>query len=1393
MTKKAFRNILAIPLFIGVALLLFTSCPNTITPPDPTGTGYFDVDLVITGSIDGEPYFQEISFSDSTRTVALDVSYKLDSVDIQSTKEVSGASLKVNGRSIDYGNSVAVALETGTNTILVKVTPDLVDAFDYTLKLKRGVAPGETLSNDATLSSLVICNLSIATLDPVFSPDHFEYYKAVTVDIAAITIIAESNDENADITINGDAVDSGDEAGPYTVETGRTDNAIEITVTAEDEVTVEKYIIDIFRMSTVDTGDPVITLIGGNPYPIEVHSSWSEPGYSAYDNEEAADLTASVDVDTHVNTELVGSGYVVYTVSDQSGRTTTVTRDINVLDTTDPVITLNGTNPMRVDKGSEYNEPGATVSDNYDTGITYGTTGSVDTSVETTYQVTYSATDSSGNTTSVIRNVVVSNDSDSEPPVLTLLGDNPYHHEVNTEWNEPGYTAIDAADGNLHGSVAITGSVDTTTLGSIILQYNVSDSSGNAAVQQNRTVIVEDTTPPEISLIGSSEITVAHGSSWTDPGVLITDNYDTGLTATVIGSVNPNAIASYPILYRVNDNQGNDPAEVSRIVHVTDQTPPHISYSGDTEITIALGGTFTEPWAAGGITASDNVDGNITSDIEITGDTVDTETPGTYTLYYDVLDTATLAADTLTLTVTVEDQDPPVITLNGASVIEVEFGSNYADQGATAVDNWDNSGNPWPVTSPVIVDTSHVGDYILTYDATDAAGNSAVQVTRTVMVLNPPDTIAPQIFLNGNSTVYVEYPNTYTDQGAIATDQKNEDPYTYNITSDIVVTDNIDYGTVGTYKITYYVEDQAAPPNSATIDRTVIVQDTTDPVITISGGTEQDVDYGSSFTAPTATANDTYDGAIPFSSFTVNGAGSVDTDIMDGSYEVTYSVTDSHGNTATATLTVTIEDLSAPVISLLGNSTVTVECGDVYADAGAEAEDTYEGDISGSIAVTGLPISTSIPGTHTVSYDISDTAGNAADTVTRTVNVVDTTAPVLTLLESDEITVEVFSDWPSQAPDCMITDNDTRTYGLDIVTNGLDMDTVGVQNVTYTLSDISGNAATPIPLTVTVVDNAAPVISLTGSSSITLDYGSSFTDPGATASDTYDDSKGIDVNVTVSGDTVLTSSIGTYTIYYDAVDSSLNAAATVSRTVTVSDLSAPVITVLGNAPEVIECLDTYTDAGASAFDTLDGDLTEDIITTGDTIDTSAPGTYTVTYQVTDDAGHTVTATRTVNVVDTTDPVITLTPPLSLTVEVNTLWSAWEPGFTVYDEIDSDLSNDDVELSGLDMGVLGTQTLNYDAADASGNDAATKSRTVTVVDTTPPEITLLGAAEITINVGDSFSDPGATVWDNYNGDWAWTIYSGDSVDTETAGTYDLAYRATDSNSNTAEEIRTVIVQ
>ena len=161
-------------------------------------------------------------------------------------------------------------------------------------------------------------------------------------------------------------------------------------------------------------------------------------------------------------------------------------------------------------------------------------------------------------------------------------------------------------------------------------------------------------------------------------------------------------------------------------------------------------------------------------------------------------------------------------------------------------------------------------------------------------------------------------------------------------------------------------------------------------------------------------------------------------------------------------------------------------------------------------------------------------------------------------------------------------------------------------------------------------DNVPPVITINGSNPDSVELGSAYTDPGATAFDEYHGA----TPVTSSG-TVDTSTAGSYTITYTATDKDGNTA-TATRTVNVVDTVSPVVTVTGDNPATVELGTAFTDAGATATDASGA---VEVVTSG-TVDTNTVGAYTLTYTATDPSGNAGTATRTVNVTDTTAPVFT---------------------------------------------------------------------------------------------------------------------------------------------------------
>lgn len=150
-------------------------------------------------------------------------------------------------------------------------------------------------------------------------------------------------------------------------------------------------------------------------------------------------------------------------------------------------------------------------------------------------------------------------------------------------------------------------------------------------------------------------------------------------------------------------------------------------------------------------------------------------------------------------------------------------------------------------------------------------------------------------------------------------------------------------------------------------------------------------------------------------------------------------------------------DVTAPSLSLNGSSTVTVEAGTEYLDAGATAYDETDGDISQNI-ITSNPVNTFLLGNYIVSYDVTDAAGNSANTLTRNVSVVDTTAPVISV--PDDISVILSGNLTSVD---IGTATATDLFLKDITNNAPSEGfKVGKTQVLWTATDTSGNTASAI-------------------------------------------------------------------------------------------------------------------------------------------------------------------------------------------------------------------------------------------------------------------------------------------------------------------------------------------
>lgn len=167
------------------------------------------------------------------------------------------------------------------------------------------------------------------------------------------------------------------------------------------------------------------------------------------------------------------------------------------------------------------------------------------------------------------------------------------------------------------------------------------------------------------------------------------------------------------------------------------------------------------------------------------------------------------------------DKEKPEIKLKGDAEMTLTVGDAFVDPGFSCVDNVDGDCTS-KVTITGTVDTSKVGTYTLTYTApADKAGNPANTVTRTVTVGEVPDTAKPVITLNGSATVTLTEGDTYVEQGATCTDNKD-------VVCTVVTTGTVDTATPGVYTTTHTATDTAG--NVSTQTRNITVVAYPDPV-----------------------------------------------------------------------------------------------------------------------------------------------------------------------------------------------------------------------------------------------------------------------------------------------------------------------------------------------------------------------------------------------------------------------------------------------------------------------------------------------------------------------------------------------------------------------------------
>ena len=261
-------------------------------------------------------------------------------------------------------------------------------------------------------------------------------------------------------------------------------------------------------------------------------------------------------------------------------------------------------------------------------------------------------------------------------------------------------------------------------------------------------------------------------------------------------------------------------------------------------------------------------------------------------------------------------------------------------------------------------------------------------------------------------------------------------------------------------------------------------------------------------------------------------------------------------------------------------------------------------------------------------------------------------------------------------------------------------------------------------------------------------------------------------------------------IYFYAEDENHNQSNHAKIIITSLYDAPPTLSLRGEAHLTVELGEEYTDLGATANDTEDGNLNDQILING-TVNTAITATYTIKYSVTDSASHTVTKVREVTVVDSDQaPVISLIGLAHPRVELGAIYT--DLGATANDAEDGNISDSIIFNSDVNTSTTGTYTITYRVTDSAAH-TVTKVRNVTVFDPsiptdTLPTISLVGSSYITLELGSNYTDLGAMANDVEDGNLTSSIITTGSVNTAVEGDYTLTYSVTDSDSHTVTKVR-----
>ncbi|HEU0085857.1 MAG TPA: immunoglobulin-like domain-containing protein [Candidatus Paceibacterota bacterium] len=426
---------------------------------------------------------------------------------------------------------------------------------------------------------------------------------------------------------------------------------------------------------------------------------------------------------------------------------------------------------------------------------------------------------------------IVNSDEDGTAPVITLLGDNPMNIYRDAIFVDPGATSLDAVDGDLTEGIVVTGSVDSATIGTYTLTYTSTDTSDNVATL-DRTVNV--TLAPTYDITSSAgangsitPLGVTAVTTTANQAYVVTPAEGYAVATLVVDgvSLNPTANLVSGTTYTFTNVINTHTISVTFIlVEELDTTPPSITILGNNPMSVVRGEAFVDP----GATASDVVDGDLTSAITKTG-TVNTTAIGSYAITYRVEDAAGNVA-TAVRTVNVVLADTYNITATAGA------GGTITPDGVTAVAS--TTSQAYTITPEENYEVATLVVDGISLAPAQSYTFTNVTETHTISVTFVNSSIVPPIItILGDNPMNLDTGNVFVDPGITATEADGvtaiTDPEKISVfmtASNGAVLNSIDTtvgssGNIITYRVT------GSDGGIATATRTVNVEDVSPPVI----------------------------------------------------------------------------------------------------------------------------------------------------------------------------------------------------------------------------------------------------------------------------------------------------------------------------------------------------------------------------------------------------------------------------------------------------------------------------------------------------------------------------------------------------------------------------------